>query len=116
MENDSLSCPLFITRKHFWTDPVRELRVKSFIQNIDNNVMAALNRLDAGQCEHVEQENLRQHCNCNDVGSHSILCDLHSQCSCKDYYRGKRYEIGESGMNLILCSGIFQIDKPIEVL
>ena len=51
VENDSLSCPLFITRKHFWTDPVRELRVKSFIQNIDNNVMAALNRLDAGQCE-----------------------------------------------------------------
>ena len=103
VKNDSLSCPLFITKKQFWTDPVKELTVKNYIQNIDNNFLAALNRLDAEHCEHVEQDNLRQYCNCNDVGSHSMICDLHSQCSCKDYYRGKTCEIGESGINLIFC-------------
>ena len=109
VQNDSLSCPLFITRKQFWTDPVRELRVRKFIQNIDNNFMANLTRLDAGHCEHVGQDNLRQYCKCNDVGSNSVICDLHSQCSCKDYFRGKRCEIGESGINFIFFLGKFQI-------
>ena len=94
-ENASLACPLFKTRKQFWTDPVVELRVKKFIQNVDNSLMAAVNKLDSEYCEQVTQDNLREYCACNHVGLHSLICDSQSQCSCKDSYKGKRCQIGE---------------------
>ena len=95
IDNVDLSCPLFITNKHFWTDLIIEQKVRKIIQNIDSKMVATLDRLDGGQCEVVEQENLVEYCGCTEEGSLSRICDINSQCPCKDSYRGEKCEIGE---------------------
>ena len=95
IDNVDLYCPLFITNKHFWTDLKIEQKVRRIIQNIDKKMAATLGRLDGEQCEDAEQENLVEYCDCNEEGSLSRICDINSQCPCKDFYRGERCEIGE---------------------
>jgi len=93
IDSIELACPLFVTSKQYWTNPIFVQKIKDFIRKTDGTFLSKLDGLDIGQCESVEQENLIKYCGCNKDGSQSLICDIYSKCNCKKNFTGQKCDL-----------------------
>ena len=90
--NLPLACPLFVIDIGNWNSSIYKENVLNFIKNVDPSLGDDLNRLTAGHCQDVVQNNVREHCQCDERGSTFFYCDMSRKrkCPCKELHTGDK--------------------------
>ena len=93
--NLNLFCPLFIIDVGNWKSPIYEQYTLNFIKNIDPDYVD--NKQAWETCQNVVENNVKEHCQCNEKGSSSIYCyeneNENRKCICKEPFKGDKCEV-----------------------
>ena len=93
ISNIKISCPLFVTHKHFWGNELKMRKVLSHIKQVDPTFSTALTSLNPERCKEVTKTNLDEFCQCPGEEFISTLHTCNSKRQCK-YKKGMGTFIG----------------------